>query len=95
MYEPQVWGDDRSTVGKVKDVEVEMDDMGWGRFLRARMKVNLDKPLARGETIAVKNETFWSPFNYEKLLRVCFKCGKIIHGKKCSPTEQGQFGLWI
>lgn len=55
----------KGTVGKVMDVEVETDDMRWGRFLRVRMEVNLAKPLARGRS--VENEKFWILLKYEKL----------------------------
>lgn len=35
------------TIGKVLEIDVEDDDIGWGRFLRVMIELNLTKPLAR------------------------------------------------
>lgn len=41
-------------LGKVLDVEVEEDDMGWGVRLRLQVEIYLSKPLARARNIRVK-----------------------------------------
>lgn len=35
-------------IGKVVDVEVEEDNMGWGTFLKVKIEIPLDKTIARG-----------------------------------------------
>jgi hypothetical protein len=94
-----------STLGKVEEVAIAEDDVGWGRFLRVRVMINLFKPLERGRTLFVAGNTCWISFKYEKLPVFCFKCGCIIHGLKGCPeintrkTNHGElaegWGLWL
>lgn len=37
-----------STVGHVEEVEIDEDGVGWGKFLRVRIRIDVTKPLARG-----------------------------------------------
>ncbi|KAG6662039.1 hypothetical protein CIPAW_03G216000 [Carya illinoinensis] len=59
------------------------------------------EPIPRGRTIKVKEESIWVPFSYEKLPKICFKCGCLMHWEEgCSMKEgsdQGeeQFGVWL
>jgi len=34
-----------NSLGKVEDVAVAKDDVGWGRYLRVRVEINLYQPL--------------------------------------------------
>jgi len=36
------------SIGKVEEVDVTGDGVGWGRFLRIRVHIDLTKPLDRG-----------------------------------------------
>lgn len=47
-----------SSIGSVKDVEVDETNLGWGLFLRLKVYLNLKKPLTRGRTIIVEGKTF-------------------------------------
>jgi hypothetical protein len=69
------------TVGEVEDVDTNDEGMGWGKFLRVRIRINLFKPLARGRMLRIKDRSYWIPFQYERLPRICFRCGLICHGK--------------
>jgi hypothetical protein len=72
-----------STVGLVEEVElVNEEDIGWGKYLRVRIVIDLSKPLARGRKINVKNNSLWVAFKYEKILKFCFKWSVIRHGKQ-------------
>lgn len=43
------------------------------------MDINLTKPLARGRRITIWGETLWVIMKYEKLPKIYFKCGRILH----------------
>ncbi|XP_041011352.1 uncharacterized protein At4g02000-like [Juglans microcarpa x Juglans regia] len=91
-----------STVGKVEEVDVQDDGYGWGSYLRVRVYMNLTQPLARDRTLEVKGESVWVPFSYEKMPRICFSCGCIVHWTNgcCSVLEDSenkevQYGAWL
>lgn len=44
------------TIGNVLNVDVDTNDTGWGKHLRAGIELPLSKPLARGIHILVKGE---------------------------------------
>jgi len=71
-----------SSLGEVEEVPVAEDDVGWGRYLRIRVAINLFQPLERGRTLWISGKPYWVPFKYEKLPIFCFRCGRIIHGQK-------------
>jgi hypothetical protein len=69
-----------ATVGEVEEVDVRDDGVGWGKFFRVRIILDLSKPLPRGQTIKVRDKSLWVSFKYEKLPKFCFKCGVVQHG---------------
>lgn len=69
-----------SSVGKVEDVDVTYDGVGWGEYLRVKITLDLMKPLSRGRMLKMKDSSVWVAFQYEKLPKFCFKCGIIRHG---------------
>lgn len=48
----------KNSLGTVKKVEVEEDNLGWGKKLRVRVVMDLTKPLARGRKITLLGERF-------------------------------------
>lgn len=36
------------SLGTVEEVKVDDDEVGWGKKLRVRVKIDITKPLARG-----------------------------------------------
>jgi len=70
------------TMGEVEDVVVAEDDVGWGRYLRVRVVINLFQPFERGRMLYISRSSCWVTFKYEKLPIFCFRCGCIIHGPK-------------
>lgn len=82
-------------------MEVEDDNVGCGKKLRVKVLLDLTKPLARGRTINITGEKFWIPLCYEKLPRICFSCGCIVHaGGTCRGSSNPvggdkQFGVWL
>lgn len=69
----------RKTIGRVKACDVQSDDLSWGIVLRTLIELDLHKPIARGCTLNVKGDKTWVPLTYEKLPKICFRCGRISH----------------
>jgi hypothetical protein len=90
------------SMGKVEEVAIAADDVGWGKYLRVRVAINLYKPLERGRRLKLAGTECWVPFRYEKLPVFCYRCGRIIHTKTgCSVLvskkhdEKTGWGPWI
>ena len=94
-----------ASMGKVEDVDVDEDGVGWGEFLRLHIELDLTKPLSRGRFIKLRDRTIWITFQYEKTPRFCFKCGVIRHGGRGCVRPGGrrfqesendhEFGPWL
>lgn len=93
------------TVGEIEDIDVAGDGVGWGKFLRIRMGIDAEKPLARGRMIQLKGRQNWVAFQYEKLPRFCFGCVIICHAiggcrlggsrRLHGEEEEKQYGPWL
>lgn len=77
---------------------------GWKEYLRARITVDLSKPLKRRMKVRkTGNEWFWIVFKYENIPTFCFICGIIGHSDKfCSrlfDTPENEiikpYGSWM
>jgi hypothetical protein len=92
-----------SSIGQVEEVDTDEDGVGWGKFLRVRIRVDLTKPLMRGKRLKVQGVSMWIDFQYERLPRFCFSCGVVQHGptgckKRFNPPSQGgdeEYGQWL
>jgi hypothetical protein len=94
-----------ASVGMVEEVDVDDDAPGWGKYLRVKISLDLNKPLARGRMLHVRNRSIWIAFKYEKLPKFCYKCGTILHGQQgCnrdgnlrSPSKDDDqpYGPWL
>lgn len=91
-----------STIGVVRDCDVNKDGSGWGMALRVLIKLKLEKPITRVRFLNVEGSRHWIPFTYEKLPRIYFECRRIVHGEetynngKLSPKNStGQFEPWL
>ncbi|XP_042958054.1 uncharacterized protein LOC122293569 [Carya illinoinensis] len=88
------------TIGNVKEVDVREDGIGWGRYLRVKIELDLRKSIARGRTANVLGSRIWVPLSYEKLPKICFKCGRLVHGVEGCAGLVGrgggsQYGTWL
>lgn len=83
-------------IGQVVKMDVDADGKASGAFLRARVAVELDKPIRRGVCLRMnKNEEpSWFKAQYERLPYVCFVCGKLGHSEiECqTPVERDEHG---
>ncbi|XP_040987762.1 uncharacterized protein LOC121235477 [Juglans microcarpa x Juglans regia] len=63
------------SMGRVLEVDVEEDGIGWRSCLRVRVEVSLYKAIARGRFISYQGSKLWVQFRYENLPKICLKCG--------------------
>jgi hypothetical protein len=45
-----------STVGTVEQVDVNSKGVGWGKYLRVKVMLDITKPLARGRLLKIKGK---------------------------------------
>jgi hypothetical protein len=93
------------SIGRVEEVDVTGEGIGWGRCLRIRVQVDITKPLERGRALELNGKMVWANFRYEKLPHLCFNCGRIFHKhSQCNENKnpkQGtepspkQWGTWL
>lgn len=88
-------GDNWSSDEELK-MDVDADGKASGAFLRARVAIEIDKPIRWGVLLRMsKNEEpRWFQAQYEKLPYICFACGKMGHSEiECpTPVERDEHG---
>lgn len=50
-----------NTIGKILEVDVQEDDMAWGRCLRVKIECDLRNTIARGRTVNLQGRRIWVP----------------------------------
>lgn len=84
-------------VGKVINVEVDAQGRAWGPYLRAKVQVDISKPLLRCISIfsEKRQTTELYDVKYEKLPNYCYSCGIIGHSSvECpTPAERDDNGM--
>ena len=65
----QAVGEDiRNAIGRSLEVDVPENGLGWGRYLRIRVNLEISQPLLRGKILEFeKGAPFWVDFRYEHL----------------------------
>lgn len=48
-----------STIGMVKEVDVNEDEIGWGSYRRVRIKIDLRRAISRGRTFNLLGKKSW------------------------------------
>lgn len=66
----------------------------WGRFLRLRVLVDLNKPLKKGTILRSKEGAVYKiSFKFGRLMDLCYICGKVGHLlKDCNEKDQDDTG---
>lgn len=92
-----------SCVREVEEVDATAEGIGWGKFPRVKVVVDLSKPLAMGRMLNVKGKQVW--ISYEQRPKFCFHCGIIKHGNRGSMMlsskrlhdveSELQYGPWL
>lgn len=73
----------RTKMGEVMDVDVLESGVNWGKFLWARVQINVTKKLVRGKRNVIEGgEQRWITFKYKRLPNFCYRCGLLNHGVK-------------
>lgn len=82
-------------VGEIKEIEDPVVGNKLVRgFLRAKVVVNITKPLVTGFWIPRKDmPKTWVWIHYEKLQDYCYNCGRLGHGKKDCKIDM-KMALW-
>ncbi|XP_075643181.1 uncharacterized protein At4g02000-like [Castanea sativa] len=72
-------------IGRVLEVDCKAIAAGQARFLRIRFELPLDKPIQRGALVlSPEGVRVQIAFQYERLVGLCFSCGKLRHeAKEC------------
>jgi hypothetical protein len=75
-------------IGRVIEMDVDADGKACGAFMRARVSMEIDKPVRRGVLLHLSrnDEPRWYKAQYEKLPFICFSCGKLDHSVIHCPT---------
>jgi hypothetical protein len=90
-----------ASLGEVEAVEANGDGIGWGKYLRIKVSIDLQKPLERGRALKFRGKSTWVSFKYEKLPKFCFGCGRICHGDGGCTAELDEgvkdkpYGTWL
>ncbi|KAJ4827699.1 hypothetical protein Tsubulata_027558 [Turnera subulata] len=82
----------------------EKGELGWGKFVRARVALNMEKPLRKSLTIrrgaGLSSEVY---YRYEGILNFCYLCGRLGHSlKECEKRSEEldeeeilSYGEWL
>ncbi|KAH7864775.1 hypothetical protein Vadar_033674 [Vaccinium darrowii] len=93
-------------ISTVEDVAIPATGSKDGRFVRARVYMDISEPLQRGCMVKLAMDApFWVEFRYEKLPMFCRYCGMVGHellncDKRFFDIEEddlrdAQYGPWI
>ena len=84
------------------DVDSKALTVDQARFLRIRVEIPLNKPLQRGSpVISPEGDKALVAFKYERLVRLCYRCGMLGHEEKYCvvplETAEGEhpYGEWM
>jgi hypothetical protein len=85
-----------SLLGHVVKMDVDTDGKASGVFLRAKIAIEIDKPLRRGVLLRMNKgeEPKWFATQFEKLPFYCYSCGIMGHSEiECpNPVPRDEMG---
>ena len=89
-------------IGRVLEVDCKAIAADQARFLQIRVELPLDKPIRRGAPVlSSEGVTVQIAFQYERLVGLCFRCGKLGHeakeylSKVSATTVERLYGEWL
>lgn len=91
-----------NTLRVVEACDVEEDGFGLGKVRCLCIEMDLHKPLSQEWTINIQGNWRWMPITYEKLPKLCFRCGRITRGrgdcggaKGITESATGPYNPWL
>ncbi|KAH7854377.1 hypothetical protein Vadar_013096 [Vaccinium darrowii] len=93
-------------IGEVLDVNKATENKEWGRYIRVRVRIPLNRPLRRGGYVLLgAGDKCWVDYKYERLPGFCFYCGFLDHETRdcqvrCKDLADGTlkenpYGSWM
>ena len=102
LFSEEVGTDIGKGLGRVVDVDSKVIASDQACFLQIRVEIPLDKPIRRGSKIqGSKGDMVWIAFKYERLIGLCFNCGRLGRETKyCGNPKDvegngNQYGDWL
>ncbi|KAH7855480.1 hypothetical protein Vadar_025363 [Vaccinium darrowii] len=70
-------------IGEVLEINKATESKEWGRYIRIRVRIPLNRPLRRGGYVMLgMGDKCWVDYKYERLPSFCFYCGFLDHETK-------------
>ena len=93
-------------IGEVLPTSLQEEEVGTGKYMRVRVRVDITEPLCRGRKIGLGNDTEgWVSFQYERLPNFCYWCGIPTHSERdCEEwlrtpvhlrEQPMEYGIWL
>lgn len=93
-------------IGVVLEVNKVTEKGDWGRYVRVRVRIPLNRPLRRGGNILLgEGMKCWVDYKYERLPCLCHYCGMLDHEIRECPSKskdvmegcikENSYGPWM
>lgn len=82
-----------NNLGRFLEVDGDKEDLCLGNNLRIKVMIDITEPLPRGFMLNAEgvSKECWVSIRYERLLKFCYKCGRIGHiDKECTNKERNE-----
>ncbi|CAL5332799.1 unnamed protein product [Camellia sinensis] len=92
-----------NTIGEFVDMDFVDGGLAWGRSMRIRVALDIQKPLRRKVSL-FSTDPLWVDFKYERLPIFCHFCGMLGHSERecdaklsavVAPIDVPQYGPWL
>ncbi|KAK3412030.1 hypothetical protein EUGRSUZ_I00784 [Eucalyptus grandis] len=71
----EVYADVTGKIGKVKEIQLELQDNSFTKPGKVRVELDLSAPLKIGILVQMGAKKMWVEFKYERLPHYCYSCG--------------------